>query len=126
MWRYSDIQLHTESRNHVPCSAVTNGKHPVTQGQFAAGKILCQSDCDMLGHKGDLLIPARLRLLNYEFSSVYIGSTEFENFSNTEPATRLKLQYQPISSVFGLEDDLIHCLLIQNLSGTVLGYFECL
>jgi len=79
----------------------------------------------VVGHEGDLLVSARLWFLNYEFSSMDIGGVKVENISNTQSATRLEFQYQPISGASGLENDLIHCFFVQNLSWPMLGDFEC-
>jgi len=57
----------------------------------------------VFGHEGDFLISARLRLLNYEFSSRDITGMKVENFTDTKSTTCLEFQYQAISGVLDLK-----------------------
>ena len=77
------------------------------------------------GYESDFRVFARFWFLNYKFSPGDIGGIKVENFTDTESTTRLEFKYQTIAVASGLEYDLIHCLFVRNLSGPMLGHFEC-
>jgi len=121
---YAYIKLLSKVGYEISGCCIADTEYHVVWSQISTGNIVSQPDGDMLGHESYLNLSARFRFLEHKFSSGDISNLEIQNLPNSETTAGLKFQNQAVSNVLRVEDDFIHGLLVQDLTGSLLNVLE--